>query len=227
MKTYILLEFIISCFFIYNYINIKKLFTVSELIKSNALEIEEFSLKHYHNIKQMNYLLQDVVRVLNDNNIPYYLDCGTLLGSIRENQIMKHDTDVDVTVHLSMWNNLDKIDFSKYGLERTRTIKNYPNKKDGNMISVKMDSVNPDYTDVYCDIYTNPAFPLLTETKMNGKTYTIPKEPKLYLTQLYGKDWNIPSDKHADTLYHRGCGLVNSEYSKHWDKKYKIYKCIS
>lgn len=177
-------------------------------------------LRNYKNDKLglMNYLLQKVVNVLNDNNIPYYLDCGTLLGCIREKKIMEKDTDVDVTVHLSMWDKLNSINFNNYELIRTRTLKGFPNKVDGNMISVKTK-----YSNIYCDIYTNPAFPLLENMNLNGNSYFIPKNSELYLKQLYG-NWMIPSENHASTEFHRGKGLVESEYSKYWDKKYKIFK---
>lgn len=167
----------------------------------------------------MNYLLQQVVDILDIYNIPYYLDCGTLLGCIRENALMEKDTDVDVTIHLSYWEKLDSIDFSKYDLIRTRTLRGFPNKIDGNMISVKTK-----YSNLYCDIYTNRAFPLLDNKVLNGKQYCIPLNSELYLSQLYG-NWKIPSNTHASTEFHRGDGLVNSEYNKYWDNNFEIIKC--
>ena len=47
----------------------------------------------------MNYLLHKVVDITNDNNIPYYLDCRTLLGCIRDNELMEKGTDIDITIH--------------------------------------------------------------------------------------------------------------------------------
>jgi len=58
---------------------------------------------------------------------------------------------------------------------------------------------------------------------LNGKSYNIPLNSELYLTQLYGI-WKIPFNKHAITKYHRGNGLVNSAYSKYWDKVFQIFK---
>ena len=185
-------------------------------------EISTYILRNYkyNKVGLMNYLLETIVNILNENNIPYYLDCGTLLGCIRENGIMKKDTDIDITIHLSSWDELNKIDFSKYQLIKTRTLNGFPHKEDGNMISLKTN-----FSDMYCDIYTNPAFPQLSNKNLNGKQYCIPINSDLYLTQLYG-NWRKPSGKHASTKYHRGKGLVNSNYSKHWDKNFKIYKCI-
>jgi cytidyltransferase-like protein len=184
-------------------------------------DISASDLRDYKNKKVglMNYLLQKVVKILNDNNIPYHLDCGTLLGCIRENGLMKKDSDIDVTTHLSLWDKLNAIDFGKYDLIRTRTYKGYPEKSNGNMISVKTK-----FSNVYCDIYTNPAFPQLDNIVLNGNNYSIPINSDLYLTQLYG-NWRVPSKRHASTIYHRGNGLVKSEYSKYWNKNYKIFEC--
>jgi cytidyltransferase-like protein len=184
-------------------------------------EISATELRNYKDNKVglMNYLLQKVVKILNDNNIPYHLDCGTLLGCVRENGLMKKDSDIDVTTHLSYWDKLNAIDFTQYDLIRTRTYKGYPEKNNGNMISVKTN-----FSNIYCDIYTNPAFPQLDNIVLNGNNYSIPINSDLYLTQLYG-NWRVPSKQHASTTYHRGNGLVKSEYSKYWDKNYKIFEC--
>ena len=199
---------------------VKNIMPIQYLPYSN--EISASKLRDFKNNKLglMNYLLHKVVDILNEYDISYYLDCGTLLGCIRENGLMKKDTDVDITIHLSDWDKLNTINFKKYDLTITRTLKGFPKKCDGNMISVKTI-----YSDLYCDIYANPAFPQLDNIILNGKNYNIPQNSELYLTQLYG-NWKIPTSKHADTKYHRGNGLVNSEYSKYWDKDFEIFKCI-
>ena len=198
---------------------VKKIMAIKYLPYS--MDISSTKLRDYKNNKVglMNYLLQKVVNILNENNIPYYLDCGTLLGCIRDNELMKKDTDIDLTTHLSYWKRLNSINFNKYGLIRTRTYTGYPNKEYGNMISIKTK-----YSDLYCDIYTNPAFPKLDNKILNGKNYNIPLNSELYLTQLYG-NWKVPSNNHATTKYHRGNGLVFSKYFEYWDKKFKIFKC--
>lgn len=183
------------------------------MFESNLIDLKN------NKLSLMNYLLCKVVDIMDENKIPYYLDCGTLLGCIRENGLMKKDTDIDVTIHLSFWDKLNSIDFNKYGLERTRTHVGFPEKVYGNMISVKTE-----YSNFYCDIYTNPAFPQLDKKNLNGKSYNIPINSELYLTLLYG-NWKIPSPNHASMVYHRGNGLVNSEYSKYWDKDFEIIKC--
>ena len=182
-------------------------------------DISATKLRDFKNDKVglMNHLLQKVVIILNEHNIPYYLDCGTLLGCIRDNELMEKDTDLDVTIHISYWDKLNSINFQKYDLARKRTLNGFPIKHDGNMISVKTK-----YSNFFCDIYTNPAFPQLDNKVLNGNSYNIPLNSELYLTQLY-QNWKIPSNKHASRKFHRGSGLVNSEYSQYWDKDFEIY----
>ena len=199
---------------------VKTLMPIKFLPYTNT--ISSTNLRNYRSNKigLMNFLLQKTVDILNKHNIPYYLDCGTLLGCVRENSIMEKDTDVDITIHLSYWQKLNNIDFNKYDLIKTRTLSGFPDKIDGNMISVKTK-----FSNLYCDIYTNPAFPKLETKILNGIEYNIPENSDLYLQQLYG-NWKIPSRRHADTQFHRGKGLVNSQYKKYWDQNYKIYNCI-
>jgi phosphorylcholine metabolism protein LicD len=167
-----------------------------------------------------NFLLKKVKLILNEHNIPFYLDCGTLLGCIRDNAIMEHDTDIDVTTHLSMWDKLKAIDFTKYDLiiKRIEYKRVKSNVKIGDILSVKTK-----YGKYYCDIYLIPAFPILSSAILNGETYPVPIEPELYITQLYGNNWKIPSGKHASWTFHRYSGLVKSPYKKNWNMNYEIF----
>ena len=47
--------------------------------------------------ERMRFVLRQVVSFLNDENATYWLDFGTLLGVIREGDIMVHDGDLDVS----------------------------------------------------------------------------------------------------------------------------------
>ena len=52
---------------------------------------------HETQVKVQNFykLLDATSLALTESDIPFYLDCGTLLGCIREGKILSHDTDVD------------------------------------------------------------------------------------------------------------------------------------
>ena len=166
-------------------------------------------------------LLETICTMLDDNQIPFYLDCGTLLGCIREKRLLLNDTDIDITIHLSRWEKLTNVDYSKYGLVLKINYNGFPHYYSGNYMCLYLEDESPDY---YCDIYANPAFPILTVGEMGNNLYPVPKEPELYLKQLYG-NWMVPSDGHADAVYHRNNGLIFSDYKKNWDLRYNIYKC--
>ena len=192
------------------------------LEKASAIKAKINAYETQVKVQNFYKLLDATSLALKESDIPFYLDCGTLLGCIREGKILSHDTDVDLTIHLSMWDKLlTAVDFPKYGLTVKRKYKGFPDYSGGNLISVYLVD---DKAENYCDIYANPAFPLLENATMNGKEYPVPKDPGLYLTQLYG-NWHIPSSAHADTTYHRNNGLIFSNYKKNWDLKYNIYQC--
>ena len=54
-----------------------------------------------------------IIGVLNDHNIFYWADYGTLLGIIRDGDIIKHDDDIDLSVLASDWHKVKKIDFGE------------------------------------------------------------------------------------------------------------------
>jgi len=49
----------------------------------------------------MEECLTDIHKILNDNNIEFFLVYGTLLGQHRENEFISHDTDIDLGIFSS------------------------------------------------------------------------------------------------------------------------------
>lgn len=47
--------------------------------------------------ERLRYLLRHVVQFFNNENATYWLDFGTLLGVIREGDIIPHDGDLDLS----------------------------------------------------------------------------------------------------------------------------------
>ena len=45
------------------------------------------------------HVLHDVIRILNELNIPYYMQGGTMLGAIRHDGFIPWDDDVDLGIH--------------------------------------------------------------------------------------------------------------------------------
>jgi phosphorylcholine metabolism protein LicD len=53
---------------------------------------------HQKNVKNTLKLLQIVVHKLNEHNIAYYLDFGTLIGAIRDKGLIPWDDDIDISL---------------------------------------------------------------------------------------------------------------------------------
>ena len=53
---------------------------------------------HFYRRKSIRDNLKTIVKILNDTSINYWLDFGTLLGIVRENDIIWGDLDCDICV---------------------------------------------------------------------------------------------------------------------------------
>ena len=61
----------------------------------------------YHNM--LRQLLRDVIDIFNENNILYWIDGGTMLGSVRDSKFIPHDDDVDLGTTLENFNKIIKL----------------------------------------------------------------------------------------------------------------------
>jgi len=60
-----------------------------------------FDIRYLLGIHRQNTLREialDTIQAFNDNKVDYWVDYGTLLGIVREGDIIRHDTDVDICV---------------------------------------------------------------------------------------------------------------------------------
>ena len=80
------------------------------------MKIKNFSLKK--NRTQALNLLRATVEVLNDVGIRYYLDFGTLLGAVREGELIPWDDDIDISL-------LDEDDYYKIPMVLKKIKKTY------------------------------------------------------------------------------------------------------
>jgi hypothetical protein len=202
VPTFILLFFLfLSLLFVYKYyyhgkpkvrgkvrgnIDIDKVDVLSqEYIANGNIDQEKLFSK-----KNMNTLIQkENLILLNDflkrKYIKYYIDCGTLLGAIREDNLIDGDTDADIMVSedgfLKIKENLNE-------LENIGFIAFRINDDIENWFGLSI-LRKGEYIDVYrtSDIkFELPLYYFL------DSYFYIPKYYKEYLSDLYGENWMIP-----------------------------------
>jgi lipopolysaccharide cholinephosphotransferase len=142
--------------------------------------------------------LLELKKVFDKNKIKFILSYGTLLGTIRENNFIEYDEDVDVAIldedRLKLINTL--FELRNIGLEVVRY------KKD--LMSVMK---NGEYIDIYIFRkgyfgYRNTNKQVIKEKYLKdtikyelfGVLFDIPNDYKNYLIDLYGQDWLIPKN---------------------------------
>lgn len=152
--------------------------------------------------------LKDLCLCLDNNQIEYWLCCGTLLGVIRDNSLIKHDNDVDICI------NIDHLDYnliqsiqvfgfsikSGYGLIKDGfelCLERFGEKID---IFFFYKNDNYWYHSVYTKIdknyfgkfdYVFSPFSL-TRIEFDNYHYSIPNNPEIVLEQQYGINWRKP-----------------------------------
>lgn len=150
--------------------------------------------------------LKDLKRVMDKNDIPFFLISGTLLGCIREGKLLGHDKDIDVGV----WDNYDYEQLATilgesgyFYIVPTRT-KHFVMLRHLNGIAIDVFihyREENDYWHAGVKIkWHNSPFELI-ERYFLGNNYFIPKDYNLYLTENYG-DWRTPKtefDSASDT----------------------------
>lgn len=206
------------------------------LIEGTAFEYEEETL-NYDVTYPMSHdeaviLLRTVKRLLDQKGLPFYLGYGTLLGAVRNHDIIPGDEDLDIIV-CDESKLLRAIPFlADNGLKLIRAAK-------GNVYSFRLN--NKCYIDIYilrripmpsvwsmyCYSIANKEYcpkRLWKETEtiafLDGE-YLCPKKPERILELWYGKDWRIPKSGH--TFYY---GVKSHWYWEHQWKPW-IQKAIA
>ena len=185
------------------------------------------------------YKLLDILRymasLLRDNNIPFWLGFGTLLGAVREGKIIPWDTDID----LGFWEKdaekiiglTDTIKKDGYGF-RVRNagdtilqiiIGHSPNCTR----SLCMDSWRVDGFLAECIEYPNSNCPAqcldkenMIELEFEGEKLPAPAQPEIILKNFYGADWKTPRVRNYDKIIVSMFGPSNAQAMA------EIEKCI-
>ncbi len=141
--------------------------------------------------------LRDLKKIFDSNNVPFFLVSGTLLGCIREGQLLGHDKDID----LGVWDT-----FSAEQLIRMIRLAGcffiLPNSTEDLVVVRHLNGISIDifihrkvdgyiyHSGVKC-VWRNTSFTLQNYLFLN-ELYSIPDNYNLYLEENYGYDWRIP-----------------------------------
>lgn len=165
-------------------------------------------------------MLKKVCTILEENDIPYVLEAGTLLGVIRENRLLPWDNDLDVTITADSAKKLlavrPKFWLAGYRTRIRRYKKDLPPFKKGQLRILKIQTrkylflkdfslldifVKYPVEKDYCWMVA-PENPVLkavpkrfyderTVYEFDGKMYSVPKDYEGFLEYSYG-DWRTP-----------------------------------
>lgn len=182
--------------------------------------------------KKLLELCKKITTILEEHNILYFIHSGTLLGSVREKNIIPHDDDIDIAVFPHDIEYLLSDEFEnelkKYNL------KFIPFKTNKGIIKLKdLNSKHGIFIDIFIfrknghkieydsevsrNLWKNgwfdekELFPLTLYSLGNIKLLG-PNDPYPYLTRHYGKDWNIPKTRKRD--HHKEINLDNTCYGE-------------
>ncbi len=166
-------------------------------------------------------MMKNITQVFNNNEIPYILDAGTLLGITRENRLLPWDNDVDITVtrHFEdkVMNCLNQIRRKGYRVRVKHYSEDLKNFKKGELriIKIKNFSLLTFKSDVVVDIFLkkqvgdnyywtvavkNPVlkscpirfYDEIKKVNFDNTEYTVPEDNEGYLAYHYGEDWRVP-----------------------------------
>ncbi len=150
-------------------------------------------------------MLSDSFKILNESDIHYWLDWGSLLGIIRDGDLIPYDSDIDLGIFLEDIDNY-------YKLKEKFEIKGYSfHNIDKFSLSLSL-KVKPVHCIPYLDVWTwrvegNKAilnnsnkeifcdvsyYKELRTVDWEGFKVKVPKDTENYLSMRYGDDWRTP-----------------------------------
>ena len=181
----------------------------------------------------------EIEKALGNSGLTYFATCGTLLGLIRENNLLKNDYDLDYALLINSqddWCKLENV-LNKIGYKKIRlfTLKdNITEQTYRNNVGVEIDFFgNFNIDDELCfysyDKLQNVIYPserlwtvyIIKNGKFCGVKkitsgigeVTVPQNAEENLKYIYNDDWGVPDpDFKANTG--KGCSLLKGEYGE-------------
>lgn len=148
-----------------------------------------------------------VCKFLEDLKVPYFLSVGTLLGIIRDGELLPHDKDADLGIGWDVdreWLITQLEESEEFSINGTRPEAskaewNFSVVRKGTPIAVDFFFHKPDGDHWLMGFDAAPSPWLirfkqrpLTTVNYKGHLLPIPENPEGYLEEVYGPDWRIP-----------------------------------
>ena len=170
----------------------------------HGLEMKTCCIKH---LREIIFYLSDLFE---QRNITYWMDFGTLLGAVRNNRSIPHDTDGDLCLFLK--DRLEIIELSDrmsndgFHMGPTNNggdghIKIYRSSTNHMAVDLFFWNINPKTGILWSGGLNSPkSFPVwwvekLITVKIFDKPIMAPREPKQFLKFRFGPDWRDPKNK--------------------------------
>lgn len=176
-------------------------------------------------LKRAKRMIRDTIAILDKHNIRYWIDMGTLLGIIRDNELIPWDHDVDIAIDGSDAYKLLKIKGAFSPFYRIKPAEDHSGRLPKPLRSFRVKPLREKigllfgkkelHLDMYVkykvdnDYYWIDSFTLkkieskyydtLDTIEWNGRTYAIPSDVETYLSKRYG-DWRTPVRKFDSSL---------------------------
>lgn len=221
-----------SLIFVYGIIKKSKIamvLTVFFLIVCISI-VSFFKITEKYKHKNLRVLLKDVIEKFNKYKINYWVDYGTLLGLVRENDIIKHDSDIDICLHPNNTNLADKLAKICDELGADHTLTYEPRDRLFRIFQTNIrNPIKHTYFQIYSDLYMtkmeNDYYvdcsgklhkSLLGKTKKiewEGLDVTVPEKIHETLVWRYGENYmtpirNKPNERYKNILLEEGYKII-------------------
>ena len=175
----------------------KKEYISYDFIERKKRRIKNGLLSMDSNISRKNLL--DIKKILDKNEITFWLVYGTLLGAIRDKGFIEWDFDIDIGIYshqkTKFVNSIPEIISNGFSLIRTA----YPDDlatfmRDDEYIDIGIFRKELDNSRIPYYIYQDnreylPSFDNLIDYKFLGDTFSVPENYENLLIRWYGKSW--------------------------------------
>lgn len=181
-----------------------------------TFEYSKKQTKYIHN--ELLNLCKKITELFDEYNITYFIHSGTLLGSVREGNIIPHDDDIDIAIFPSSIEYIESVEFEE--ILKENGLKIIPFKSNKGIIKLKnLNSKHGIFIDIFVFRQNGNKIEYDSEVSRNTwrngwfeenelfplKTYKLgplylygPSDPYPYLNRHFGKDWKIPKKRKRD-----------------------------